>query len=79
MVRKLWEAFEVSKPEKDGRTSPLPDAYGFLHDTIVHAQSIADIVLRLWEGVPMPSLAELTWPEPAVAALRSGVPTCSGP
>ena len=71
LVRKLWEAFEVGKPEKDGQISPLPDAYGFLHDTVVHAQGIADIVLRPREGVPMPSLPELTWPEPAVAALRS--------
>lgn len=70
LVRKLWQAFEVGKPEQDGRISPLPDAYGFLHDTIVHAQGIADIVLRPREGVPMPSLAELTWPEPALAALR---------
>lgn len=70
LVRKLWQAFEVGKPEQDGRISPLPDAYGFLHDTIVHAQGIADIVLRPREGVPMPSLAELTWPEPALAASR---------
>jgi hypothetical protein len=34
LVRKLWEAFEVGKPEKDGQISPLPDAYGFLHDTM---------------------------------------------
>ena len=71
LVRKLWEVFEVGKPEKDGQISPLPNAYGFLHDTIVHAQGIADIVLRPREGVPMPSLPELTWPEPAVAALRN--------
>lgn len=70
LVRKLWEAFEVGKPEKDGQISPLPDAYGFLHDTIVHAQGIADIVLRSRDGVPMPSLPELTWPETAIAALR---------
>lgn len=70
LVRKLWETFEVSKPEKDGQMSPLPDAYGFLHDTIVHAQGIADIVLRPRKEVPMPSLQELTWPEPALAALR---------
>lgn len=70
LVRKLWQAFEVGKPEQDGRISPLPDAYGFLHDTIVHAQGIADIVLRPRDGVPMPSLAELTWPEPALAASR---------
>lgn len=71
LVRKLWEAFEVSKPEKDGQMSPLPDAYGFLHDTIVHTQGIADIVLRPREGMPMPSLPELTWPEPAIAAMQS--------
>lgn len=70
LVRKLWEAFEVGKPEKDGQISPLPDAYGFLHDTIVHTQGIADIVLRPRDGVPMPSLPELTWPEPALAALQ---------
>lgn len=71
LVRKLWEVFEVGKPEKDGQISPLPEAYGFLHDTIVHAQGIADIVLRPREGVPMPSLPELTWPEAAVAALQA--------
>lgn len=71
LVRKLWQAFEVGKPEKDGQISPLPEAYGFLHDTIVHAQGIADIVLRPREGMPMPSLPELTWPEAAVAALWS--------
>ena len=71
LVRKLWEAFEVSKPEKDGHLSPLPDAYGFLHDTIVHDKGIADIVLRPRQGVPMPSLPELTWPEQALAVLRS--------
>ncbi len=69
LVRKLWEAFEVTKPEKDGQMSTLPNAYGFLHDTIVHAQGIADIVLQPREGVPMPSLPELTWPEPALAVL----------
>ena len=71
LVRKLWEAFEVGKPEKDGQISPLPDAYGLLHDTVVHSKGIADIVLRPGEGMPMPTLPELTWPEPAVAALRS--------
>lgn len=70
LVRKLWEAFEVGKPETDGTISSLPDAYGFLHDTLVHARGIADIVLRPKEGASMPTLPELTWPEPALAALR---------
>lgn len=71
LVRTLWSAFEVWKPEADGQTSPLPDGYGFLHDTVVHARGIADVVLRPRPGVPMPSLPELTWPEPALAALRA--------
>ena len=54
LVRKLWEAFEVGKPEKDGLISALPDAYGFLHDIIVHAQGIADIVLRPRGGYRCP-------------------------
>jgi len=71
LVRKLWEVFEVGKPEADGQISFLADGYGFLHDTVVHTHGIADIVLRLREGVSMPSLPELTWPEPALAALRA--------
>ena len=70
LVRKLWEAFEVGKPEADGQISPLPDGYGFLHDTVVHTRGIADIVLKPREGVSMPSLPELAWPEPALVALR---------
>ena len=71
LVRTLWSAFVVGKPEADGRIFTLPDSYGFLHDTVVHTQGIADIVLRPRLGVPMPSLPELTWPEPALAALRA--------
>lgn len=70
LVRTLWHAFEVSKPEADGQVSVLPDAYGFLHDTIVHNRGMADIVLRPRTGVPMPTLPELAWPEAAVAAAR---------
>ena len=70
-VRKLWESFEVGKPTADGQVLPLPDGYGFLHDTVVHTQGIADIVIRPRERVSMPSLPELTWPEPALAALRA--------
>lgn len=70
-VRKLWEVFEVGKPEADGQVSPLPDGYGFLHDTVVHGRGIADIVLKPREGASMPSLPELAWPEPALAALRA--------
>lgn len=71
LVRKLWEAFEVGKPEADGQISPLPDGYGFLHDTVVHARGIADVVLRPRQGASMPSLPELAWPEPALAALQA--------
>lgn len=70
-VRKLWEVFEVGKPEADGQTSPLLDGYGFLHDTIVHSSGIADLVLRPRAGLPMPSLPELAWPEAALVAIRS--------
>ena len=71
LVRKLWEAFEVGKPEADGQISPLPDGYGFLHDTVVHTRGIADIVLKPRKGASMPTLPELAWPEPALAALRA--------
>lgn len=70
-VRKLWEVFEVSKPEANGQISPLPDGYGFLHDTIVHSRGIADLVLRPRAGVPMPSLPELAWPDAALIAIRA--------
>lgn len=70
-VRKLWEVFEVSKPEANGQISPLPDGYGFLHDTIVHSHGIADLVLRPRAGLPMPSLPELAWPEAALVAIRA--------
>ena len=69
VVRRLWQAFEVGKPEADGQVSPLTDSYGFLHDLIVHRQGMADITLRPREGMAMPGLPELTWPEPALAAL----------
>lgn len=72
LVRTLWHAFEVGKPEANGQVSPLPEAYGFLHDTIVHNRGRADIVLRPRAGVPMPTLPELAWPEAAVAAARRG-------
>ena len=75
LVRTLWSAFEVGKPEADGQISPLPDSYGFLHDTVVHARGIADIVLRPRLGMSMPSLPELSWPEPALAALRAAQQT----
>ena len=70
LVRTLWQAFEVGKPEADGQVSPLWDAYGFLHDLIVHNGGMADIVLRPREGADMPTLPELAWPEPAVALAR---------
>jgi len=77
-VRKLWEMFEVGKPEADGGFSPLPDAYGFLHDTVVHTHGIADIVLLPREGMPMPLLPELAWPEAALAALRAAKAQLAG-
>jgi len=72
VVRKLWETFEVGTAEADGTITPLPDCYGFLHDIIAHKAGIADIILRPREGTRMPTLPELTWPEPAVAALLRG-------
>lgn len=75
VVRKLWDAFEVGNPEPDGSITPLPDSYGFLHDIIANSRGIADIVLRPREGSRMPSLPELTWPEPAVAVLLRTVPS----
>ncbi len=74
LVRTLWQAFEVGKPEADGQISPLPDGYGFLHDTIVHNRGMSDIVLRPRENMPMPSLPELAWPETALAAMRAAGP-----
>jgi len=70
LARTLWRTFEVGKPEADGQVSPLWDAYGFLHDLIVHNGGMADIVLRPREGADMPTLPELAWPEPAVALAR---------
>ncbi len=71
LARTLWRTFEVGKPEADGRVSPLPDPFEFLHDLIVHNGGMADIVLRPREGADMPTLPELAWPEPAVAMARS--------
>jgi len=78
-VRTLFRAFEVGTPRPDGQVWPLPDGYGFLHDLIVHNKGVADVVLRPRTDMAMPSLPELAWPEPAVAALdqagRHGPPT----
>jgi len=68
-VRTLFRAFEVGTPLPDGQVLPLPDGYGFLHDLIVHHKGMADVALRPRMDVAMPSLPELAWPEPAVAAL----------
>lgn len=68
-VRTLFRAFEVGTASQDGQVAPIPDGYGFLHDLIVHNKGMADIVLRPRTDMPMPSLPELAWPEPAVAAL----------
>jgi FkbM family methyltransferase len=54
-----------------GSLTPLPDAYGFLYQTIVHNSGVADIVLRPRPSMSMPTLAELSWPLPAVLALRA--------
>ncbi len=70
LARTLWLAFEVGKPEADGRVSPLPDAFGFLHDLIVHNRGMADVALRPRDGMDMPTLPELAWPEPAAALAR---------
>jgi len=70
-VRTLWQAFEVSRPGPDGGTEPIDDAYVFLHDLIVFHGGMTDIVLRPREGVAMPSLPCLSWPEAALAALRA--------
>lgn len=64
-VRALWDAFEVHRAGPDGGLVPLPDPYEFLHDTIVHARGIADVVLRPRPGAPMPDLPRLAWPEAA--------------
>jgi FkbM family methyltransferase len=73
-VRTLFRAFDVGTPQPDGTVVPLPDGYGFLHDLIVHNKGMADIVLRPRPNVAMPSLPELAWPEPAVAALNQAGP-----
>lgn len=70
LVRRLWQAFEVGKLETGGGVLRLSNAYAFLHDTIIHNQGMADIVLRPREGAEMPSLPELTWPEAALVALN---------
>ena len=78
LARTLWRRFEVGKPEADGKVSPLPDAFGFLHDLIVHNRGMADIVLRPRAGADMPALPELAWPEPAVALSRSAAAVPGG-
>ena len=69
-IRTLFRVFDVGTPQADGRVEPLLDGYGFLHDLIVHNKGMADIVLRPRSDVAMPTLPELAWPEPALAALR---------
>ena len=73
-VRTLFRAFDVGTPQPDGTVVPLPDGYGFLHDLVVRKQGMADVVLRPRPDVAMPSLPELAWPEPAVAALKQAQP-----
>jgi FkbM family methyltransferase len=71
LVRTLWQSFDVAQAEPDGSLTPLPDGYGFLYQTIVHNSGVADIVLRPRPGMSMPTLAELSWPLPAVLAFRA--------
>lgn len=73
-VRTLFRAFDVGTPQPDGTVLPLPDGYGFLHDLIVHNKGMADVVLRPRPDLAMPTLPELAWPEPAVAALNRAAP-----
>jgi FkbM family methyltransferase len=64
-IRRLWERFEVWAPEEDGTLTPIPHALPFLHDLIVRRAGGADVVLRPLEGIEMPDLPELAWPEAA--------------
>ena len=70
-VRTLFRAFEVGAPQEDGQVAPLPDSYAFLHDLLIRRSGMADIVLRPRADAAMPSLPDLSWPEPAVQALRT--------
>lgn len=69
LVRTLWRAFDVGKPEPGGTVSQLPDPLDFLHSLIVDLRGTTDIILRPCGGMQMPTLRELTWPESALAAL----------
>ena len=60
LVKTLWERFAV----RDAGGKPLPDPYVFLHDTITRG-GVTDVLLQPKSGVPMPGLAELTWPASA--------------
>ena len=68
-VRTLFRAFDVGRPQADGTVVSCPAGDGFLHDLIVHNKGMADVVLRPRPNAAMPTLPELAWPEPAVAAL----------
>ena len=70
LVKALFQAHEAFRPEADGALTPLPEAYQFLHDAIVLHRGVVDIALRPREGAAMPDLPAMTWPAPALAALR---------
>lgn len=72
LIRTFWRAFKVGKPEADGQVRQLPDAYQFMHDLIVRDGGMADVILRPRAGADMPTLPELTWPEPALSLYRQG-------
>lgn len=69
-IRTLFRVFDVGTSQADGQVVPLYNSYGFLNDLIVHNKGMADIVLRPRPDVAMPTLPELAWPEPALAALH---------
>ncbi len=71
LIRRLWERFEVSTPTPEGNLLPLQSGLGWLHELVLRKGGADDLVIRPRAGAAMPRLAELTWPESALAALRS--------
>jgi FkbM family methyltransferase len=77
-VRTIWERFEVWSLSADGDIAPLGSGLKFLHDLLLSMGGAARVVLRPREGMRMPRLPELSWPQAAVALHQSNANVPAG-
>ena len=62
-ARALWAAFEVQRIRVDGQVEDSGEtAHDFLHGNMTQRGLVDDLLMRLREGVTVPTLAELTLP-----------------